>query len=145
MRTHTNIAEYCNRRLKRLFSADGTTAGTSTAIGVTAPTLQSQSMGYTGKNGVVSFVCLDGGTQNFTLLEWHQGIADLNSGNGWILNGANSSEYTKNCDQLSKISFTASEGVDFFILAGTLPVTDAFVSGTESGSNKNTFTGGNTR
>lgn len=144
MRVHQNIQEYCNRRLSKQYDNAGTAAGTTKAIGINAPTLRKQSMGLSGKQGIVSFICIDGGNQAYTLYEWHEGIAKLNSGNGWVKNGAAAAEYTKTCDQLSVISFTITEGVSFFIQAGTTPVTNAFVSGEEDPVNKNTDLTGNT-
>lgn len=138
MRVHSNIAEYPNRRLAKKFDNAGTAAGTARAVGISAPTTRKQSMGRSGRNGVVSFLVDDGGNQAFTILEWHEGLAKVNSGNGWVLNGANSAEYTKTCDVKAKISFTVSEGVPFFIYAGTAPCTNCFISGTEDDANKNT-------
>lgn len=137
-RVHQNIQEYCGRRLAKQYDNAGTAAGTAKAIGLNAPTTRSQAMGTSGKQGIVSFVCQDGGTQAYTLYEWHEGMAQLNTGNGWMKNGGAAAEYTKTCDAKAIISFTITESVDFFIQAGTTPVTDAFVSGTESAHNKNT-------
>lgn len=134
MRVHANIAEFPGRRLLKQFNSN------ASAIGTGAPTARSQSMGIGGKNGVVSFVCLDGGNQNFTIYQWHGGMAAVNSGNGWVKMGANSGQYTENCDQLAVITFLATEGVPFFIQAGTSNVTEAFLSGFEDPVNKNTDT-----
>lgn len=145
-RVHSNIAEFCGRRLVKQFNSGGTAwmlSGGAKAIGITAPTSlggQEIAMGQAGKNGVVSFIVTDGGNQAFTIYEYDSDIAKIQADRkaGWILNGANAAEYTKTCDQLAKISFTISEGAEFFILAGTTPCTEAKVSGSESANNPNT-------
>lgn len=138
MRMHSNIAVYPNRRLVKQYDNAGTAAGTTKAIGISAPTLRAQAMGMSGNNGVVTILARDGGNQVYTLHAWHEGMARILGGNGWVKNGANSAEYTKVCDQLSLISFTTTEDTEFFIQVATTPVTDAFVSGVESGKNANT-------
>lgn len=140
MRVHSNIAEFPSRRLLKQWNGAGVfvPAGSTKAIDITAPTTRAMSMGLAGKNGLVSITSLDGGNQVYTIYEWHSGIAALNAGNGWVRNGANSAEYTKTCDQLAHISFTITEGVEFFIQVAATPVTECFVSGSEDPANKNT-------
>lgn len=131
-RVHANIAEFPGRRLTKQFNSS------ADAIYTGAPTKRNQAMGITGKNGVVSFVVLDGGTQNFILWQWHSGMAAVNSGNGWIKMGATADQNTQSCNVLSLITFLATEGIPFFIQAGTAGVTEAFVSGIEDPANPNT-------
>lgn len=140
-RVHSNIAEYPQRRLSKQYDNAGAFGGSTKAAGVSAPTLRAQTMGRAGKQGIVSFIPLDGGNQNFTLYVWNQPLADVNSGNGWAFNGANALEYTKNCDAKAKISFYITEDEEFCIQADTTPVTELIVSGCESGSNANTVAG----
>lgn len=132
MREHSNIAEYPSRVLNRNFN------GGTKAIGTAAPTLLNQAMGMAGKNGIVSFIPLDGGNQVYTLFVWNAGLAAVNSQNGWAFNGANVSEYSKTCDAKGKISFTITEGEFFFVQAGTTAVTDAIFSGQDCPLNPNT-------
>jgi hypothetical protein len=131
MRMHSNIAEVPSRLLKKTFDNAGTAAGTAKAMGLNAPTKRSDSMGLTGHNGIVSFICSDGGNQVYTLYEWNAKLARVNSGNGWVLNGAAAAEYARTADEKAKISFTCSEQVPFYIKAGTTPVTNLIVSGSE--------------
>ena len=154
MRMHTNIAEFTGRRLIKQYNTAGTSffalnaspGASPKAMGINAPTLRTQALGRAGKNGIVSFICLDGGNQVYTIWVWNNVMAALNSGNGWVHNGANSAEYTKTCDQLSKISFTIAEDEAFCITAGTTPVTELLVSGREDEAQANTdLTLGTTR
>ncbi len=139
MRVHSNIAEFPQRRLAKRFSADGLSAGTSKAVGISAPTLKKQVMGKGGKNGVVSFFVSDGGNQVFTLWQFHEQAHEI-TGNGWVANGANSAEYQKTCDQMAIVSFTATEDGLYFIQAGTTPCTECWISGQECDTNPNTDT-----
>lgn len=147
-RVHSNIAEFCGRRLKKQYNVGGTAidkvAGVK-AIGITDPTTlggQEIAMGQAGKNGIVSFICSDGGNQAYTIYVYNGTLARIlgDFKAGWVLNGANSAEYTKTCDQQAKISFTIAEGEEFFIKAGTTPVTEVIVSGSQSYNNDNTDT-----
>lgn len=139
MRVHSNIAETPTRRLKKQYDNSGAFGGTTHAVGVSAPTLIGQAMGIAGHNGIVSFIASDGGTQNFTLYEWSQAYARINSGNGWAKNGNNVNSSTQSCDAAAKCSFQSTEGALFCLVAAGV-VTDLLVSGSECGANPNTDT-----
>lgn len=151
MRVHSNIAEFPGRKLKLQYNttAGGAFQGRDSSTGTkattsNAPTKREQSMGLSGKNGIVSFFADDFGSGIVcTLYVWHKGAAKLNTGNGWIKLGAVAAENQKACDQLSIASFTIEEGIPFFIQTAT-QATNLFVSGSDDkANNDNTDTSDN--
>lgn len=136
-RVLSNIAVTPTRRLTKQFDNAGAFGGTTKAIGKTVPTKVTHAMGQAGKSGIVTFVASDGGTQVFTLYEWNKTVADINSGNGWVLNGNNAAASQQSCDAMALISFQIAEDALFFIVAGTNAVTECLVSGTSPGVNPN--------
>jgi len=140
-RVLSNIGMMPYRSLAKQYDNAGTAAGTTKAIGISAPTTRAQTMGLTNKCGVNTVLPLDGGTQILNFFLWSQRLAEVNSGNGWAFAGANTAEYQKSTEAKGLSSFTAPEGVPFFIQAATTPITNAFVSMIEDPVNPNTIKG----
>jgi len=150
MRVHSNIAEWPGRRLAKQYNGSSVfqgagSSGSNKATSSNAPTVRAQSMGLTGKNGIVSFFASDFGTGiTCTLWVWHKDAAQVNSGNGWVKLGAVAAENQKTVDQLSIASFTCEEGVPFYVQTGTQS-TEFFVSGIQDDNNPNTDVSLNTQ
>lgn len=135
-RVHANISLGFQRQAALAFNAGGTARGTAKAVGITNPNSLtspgpnlSDAMGMSGKSGVVSFCC-DVASQAYTIYEWSNMAFKASAGtNGWVLAGANSTEYTKTVDAWAKATFTIAENTPFFIVAATTPANVLLLGG----------------
>lgn len=145
MRQHTNTAEMPSRRLLKQYDNTATrvTSGGTNALGNTNPNTlhsnfpsRSDATGVAGKNGVVSFMH-NGAAQVISLFFWCERLNRITSAQGWIEGAESAAGYQKTVNQYSLCTFTAPEGVPYFLMATGTDITECLVSSDSDGNNPN--------